>query len=129
MFLANLGPIAVHTARATFAKNLFEVAGIRAIGDDWFDTAEPAAAAFVADGARLACICSSDAVYAESAGRGRRDCAEGGGRRRGCSSPASPGDRRAEYVAAGVDEFVFVGADAESNPRRRPRPRWSGHDA
>ena len=30
IFLANLGPVAVHTARATFAKNFFEAAGFTA---------------------------------------------------------------------------------------------------
>jgi len=31
IYLANLGPVATHTARAGFAKNLFEVGGIRAL--------------------------------------------------------------------------------------------------
>ena len=36
IFLANLGPIAAFTARATFAKNFFEAGGIEAITNDGF---------------------------------------------------------------------------------------------
>ena len=36
VFLANLGPIAAFTARATFAKNFFEAGGIEAITNDGF---------------------------------------------------------------------------------------------
>lgn len=36
IFLANLGPIAKHTGRATFAKNFFEVAGIETLSNTGF---------------------------------------------------------------------------------------------
>lgn len=112
VFLANLGPVAVHTARATFAKNLFEVAGIRAIGTDGFATAEAVANAFRADGSRIACICSSDAVYAEQAVAAAAALKAAGAHR--VYLAGNPGDRRDEYVAAGIDEFVFMGVDAEA---------------
>ncbi len=112
VFLANLGPVAVHTARATFAKNLFEVAGIRASGNEGFTTAEAAAAAFRADGARIACLCSSDAVYAEQAAATAAALKAAGAER--VYLAGNPGDRRDEYAAAGVDEFVFMGVDAEA---------------
>lgn len=112
VFLANLGPVAVHTARATFAKNLFEVAGIRAIGNDGFDSPGAAATAFAADGARLACICSSDAVYAESAAATATALKAAGAER--VYLAGNPGDRRDEYVAAGIDEFVHMGVDVEA---------------
>jgi methylmalonyl-CoA mutase len=112
VFLANLGPVAVHTARATFAKNLFEVAGIRASSNDGYATADAAADAFRAHGARIACICSSDAVYAEQAAATATALKAAGAER--VYLAGSPGDRRDEYVAAGVDEFVFMGVDAEA---------------
>jgi methylmalonyl-CoA mutase len=112
VFLANLGPAAVHTARATFAKNLFEVAGIRASANDGFATAEAAAAAFRADGARIACICSSDAVYADQAAVTATALKAAGAER--VYLAGNPGDRREEYIAAGVDEFVYMGIDAEA---------------
>jgi len=112
VFLASLGTPAVHTARSTFAKNLFEVAGVRAIGTDGFDSPEAATAGFTADGARIACICSSDAVYAESAAATAAALKEAGAER--VFLAGNPGDRRDQYVAAGVDEFVFMGVDAEA---------------
>lgn len=115
VFLVNLGRPAVHTTRATFAKNVFEVAGIRAVsGDDaGYDTPEAAAAAVAASGAELACICSDDKLYADLA----IPVAE--------AIAALPADQRPErlYLAgrpagldaalasAGVDEQLFAGMD------------------
>ncbi len=111
VFLATLGAIAVHTARATFAKNLFEVGGIRAV-----TAPEPAltetstvADAFRASGARIACICSSDAVYAESAAATAEALRAAGAER--VYLAGQPGDNEPAWRAAGVDEFVFVGCD------------------
>ncbi|GAA4373303.1 methylmalonyl-CoA mutase family protein [Actinomadura verrucosospora] len=59
VFLATLGPIAVHTARASFAANLFQAGGI--------ETVTGAPEEFGASGAAVACICSSDALYEERA--------------------------------------------------------------
>ena len=91
------------TARATFAKNLFEAAGIVTVAGPPGE--------FTASGTTVACLCSSDAVYA----RGGR-----GGRHR------TPRRRRRVrvYVAgreldlAGVDEEVGVGSDVLDVLRR-----------
>lgn len=109
VFLANLGPVAVHTARATFAKNLFEIGGIRAVGNDGFDDVEQLVRSFAASGAPLAVICSSDAVYAERAAAAAAALRAAGARR--LYLAGAPGDRRAEFEAAGVDEFVMLGVD------------------
>jgi len=66
-FLANLGPMAVHTARAAFAVNLLAAGGIRALGNDGFDAPAEAAAAWSSSGSLIAVICSSDDVYQECA--------------------------------------------------------------
>ena len=63
VFLANLGPVAVHNARSTFAANAFAAGGIEAIGNDGFSETTALAEAFRASGARVACLCSSDKVY------------------------------------------------------------------
>ncbi|MFF8802172.1 MULTISPECIES: methylmalonyl-CoA mutase family protein [unclassified Methylobacterium] len=63
VFLANLGPVAVHNARSTFAANAFAAGGIEAIGNDGFSETAALAEAFRASGARVACLCSSDKVY------------------------------------------------------------------
>ena len=66
VFLANLGRLADFTARATFAKSLFEAGGIEAMTSDGFGR-DAMVAAFKASGTPLACLCSSDAIYAPEA--------------------------------------------------------------
>ena len=84
VFLVNLGPVAAHTARATYAKNFFEVGGIEAVTSERGAGVGFAIAGgrrwrtSTASGAALACICSSDAEYAELR-RGVRRGADRGG--------------------------------------------------
>src|SRR5262249_60248351 len=67
VFLANIGTPADFTARATFAKNFFEAGGIEATKNEAFAGREELVAAFRASGSKLACLCSSDKVYATEA--------------------------------------------------------------
>jgi methylmalonyl-CoA mutase len=109
IFLANLGPIAKHTGRATFAKNFFEVAGIQALGNEGFADAESCAAAFKASGAKVAILCSADPIYEEMV-----QSVAPALKQAGCSYlflAGSPGDKRDAYMAAGVDDFIFLGCD------------------
>ena len=78
MFMANLGDIATHTARATFAKNLFEAGGIRTSSNDGFLSADLCIEAFTQSASRIACICSSDAMYSEMALEVARNLKEAG---------------------------------------------------
>ncbi|MEZ5185008.1 MAG: methylmalonyl-CoA mutase family protein [Candidatus Nanopelagicales bacterium] len=103
VFLANLGPIAMHTARATFAANLFGAGGVRAVSDTGHEEAATAAAAFKASGADIACICSSDAVYSDLAADTAAALKQAGARR---VYLAGKGDY------PGVDEYIHVGVDA-----------------
>ena len=64
VFLASLGKLSDFTARAMFAKNFYEAGGIEAAGNDGFKDQAEMVAAFKASGAKLACLCSSDKVYA-----------------------------------------------------------------
>jgi methylmalonyl-CoA mutase len=114
VFLANLGPVAVHTARATFAKNLFEAGGLAAVSTEegttvGFDDAQAAAAAFGDSGEALVCICSSDERYQEFAADVAAELKGVGATR--VFLAGNPGERRDELAAAGVDEFVHVGVD------------------
>jgi methylmalonyl-CoA mutase len=109
VFLANLGPIAAFTARATFAKNFFEAGGIEAPANDGFSTPEAAAEAFAASGAKLACICSSDAIYAEQAEACAKALKAKGAKL--VVLAGRGGDKEAAYKAAGVGDFVFAGGD------------------
>ncbi|MCB1540541.1 MAG: SseB family protein [Rhodoblastus sp.] len=109
VFLANIGPIAAFTARATFAKNFFEAGGIEAPGNDGFGSAETAADAYAASGAPIACICSSDAIYAEQAEAVARALKAKGAKLVILAGRA--GDKEAAFTAAGVGDYVFAGAD------------------
>ena len=102
VFLANLGSVAVHTARSTFAKNFFEIAGIEALGNDGFDSPVAAAAVFASSGATLACICSSDEVYAERAEATARALHDAGAVRVYLAG---------RHDAPLVEEHVFTGCD------------------
>lgn len=109
--LAALGPLATHTARSTWITNLLAVGGIAADGGTTDGSASPieAEARFVASGATVAVICSSDAVYAERAAATATALKEAGARR--VVLAGAPGELRDDLVDAGVDEFWHVGVD------------------
>jgi methylmalonyl-CoA mutase len=117
ILLAALGPAAVHTARSSFAANLFQAGGIETVLTEaagGSTTGKPdvqaLAAAFTASGAGMACICSSDALYAEYAEAAATALKAAGARR--VVLAGRPGDRREAYQSAGVDDFVYAGCDA-----------------
>ncbi|WP_411141960.1 methylmalonyl-CoA mutase family protein [Streptomyces sp. x-80] len=110
VFLAALGPAAVHTARVAFAANLFQAGGIEAVHEPASVDAGSVADAFVRSGAGVACLCSGDAVYAEQAAAVAAALKSAGALR--VHLAGRPGERRAHYVEAGVDSFVFAGCDA-----------------
>jgi methylmalonyl-CoA mutase len=108
-FLANLGTVAEFTARATFAKNFFEAGGIEAITSDGFKSRDEMIAAFKASGAKLVCLCSSDAVYETQAADTAKALAAAGAAH--IYVAGRPKDQ-APYKAAGVGSFIFAGCDA-----------------
>ncbi|WNF25524.1 methylmalonyl-CoA mutase family protein [Streptomyces sp. C11-1] len=103
VFIAALGPAAAHTARVSFAVNLFGAGGIEAVHDPVSVDAETAAGALTASGAGVACLCSSDALYAEQA-----EQVAGALKSAGAAQVFLAG-RPGEY--AGVDSYVFAGCD------------------
>lgn len=119
VFLANLGTPADFTARATFAKSFFETGGIEAIDSEGFADAVALAAAFKASGAAMACICSSDKVYAASAAEAAQALHGAGARH--IYLAGRPGDQEAALRAAGIGEFVFAGGDALATLREAYR--------
>lgn len=110
VFLATLGPAAAYTARATFAANLFQAGGIAAVQEQAGTDAQAAADAFAGSGARIACLCSTDQLYAEQAADAAARLKAAGATR--VYLAGRPGERREDYLQAGVDEFVFAGCDA-----------------
>ncbi|MCP3461019.1 methylmalonyl-CoA mutase family protein [Bradyrhizobium sp. CCGUVB23] len=110
VFLANLGTPADFTARATFAKSLFEAGGILAVGNDGFTDPAELVAAFKASGATIACLCSSDKVYANQAEAAAKALQAAGGRHTYLAG--RPAEAETALRAAGVADFIFAGTDA-----------------
>lgn len=108
IFLANLGPVAAFTARATFAKNFFEAGGVEALANDGFADAASLAAAYKGSDAGLAVLCSSDALYAEHGLEAARALAGVGGK---IYLAGRPGEMEAQLREAGVHDFIHVGGD------------------
>jgi methylmalonyl-CoA mutase len=109
VFLANMGPVSHHTARAAYARNFFEAGGFEAIGNEGFIDAEAAARAFAASGARVAVICSSDKIYPEMVPRLAPKLKAAGAR--SVALAGNPGANEAAWRAAGVDRFIFIKCD------------------
>jgi methylmalonyl-CoA mutase len=110
VFLACLGDLAVHSARATWMRNYLAAGGIEAIASAPLHASADAGAAFAASGASLACLCSSDQVYAELAA-----AAAGALKQAGATQvlvAGRPKDQETTLKAAGVDAFIFAGNDA-----------------
>ncbi|WP_282687942.1 MULTISPECIES: methylmalonyl-CoA mutase family protein [unclassified Streptomyces] len=104
VFVAALGPAAAHTARVSFAVNLFGAGGIEAVHDPVSVDADTVAGALAASGVSVAVLCSSDALYAEQA-----EPVAGALKSAGAAQVFLAG-RPGEYTD--VDSYVFAGCDA-----------------
>ncbi|MFE9256631.1 methylmalonyl-CoA mutase family protein [Streptomyces sp. NPDC006879] len=106
VFLAALGPASAHTARVTFAANLFQAAGVEAVHDPVPVDAGTVAAAFTRSGAPCAVLCSSDTLYEEQA------AAVAGALKSAGAQQVFLAGRPGEHE--GVDAYVYAGCDAVS---------------
>jgi methylmalonyl-CoA mutase len=103
VFLATLGPVAVYTARATFAANLFQAGGIETEISGPGTSPAAIAEAFSVSGADVACLCSNDNVYTEHAGPVAAALRQAGAKRIWLAGKAGH---------PGVDAHLFAGCDA-----------------
>ncbi|WP_285693893.1 methylmalonyl-CoA mutase subunit beta [Actinomadura sp. NBRC 104412] len=95
VYLATLGPIAAHTARSSFAANLFQAGGI--------ETVDGPPEGFAGSGTTVACLCSSDALYEEQAADAARTLRQAGAMKVWLAGKGS---------YEGVDSRVHAGCDA-----------------
>ena len=109
VFLANLGSVAAFNARSTFAANAFAAGGIEAVNQDGFSEPAALAEAFRASGACIACLCSSDAIYATHAVEAARALKAAGVTT--LYLAGKPGDLADALGAAGVDACLHAGGD------------------
>jgi methylmalonyl-CoA mutase len=109
VFLAALGPLAAHTRRVGFARESFEAGGVVTIARTGAQDAASLVGAFRESGAEAACLCGSDEAYAEQGAL----CAAAlkGAGARAVYLAGRPGEREAEWAAAGVDGYVYAGVD------------------
>lgn len=109
VLLVNLGKVAEHTGRATWAKNFFEVGGIEAVGNDGFATPEEAVAGLKECGAQVAVLCGTDGLYESEVGRFAPALLAAGVQK--LFLAGRPGERQSQYEDAGVQGFIYVGCD------------------
>jgi len=105
VFLACLGRPADFNARASFAKSLFESGGIEAAQGDGDNLMKR----FKDSGAKLACLCSSDKVYASRAADTATALRKAGAKRVYLAGKA--GADRAALEQAGIGNFLHQGCD------------------
>ena len=67
IFLANMGPIPQHKARADFVTSFMQVAEFDVLTNDGFPTVDEAVAAALASNADVTIVCSTDDTYPELA--------------------------------------------------------------
>ena len=110
IFLANLGTPSDFTARANFAKSFFEAGGIEAVGTINFTSRDQLVESFQTSGAKLACLCSSDAVYARDGAAMAKALAMAGARH--VYLAGQPGKAEKQLREGGVNTFIYAGCDA-----------------
>ncbi len=110
VFLANMGPMAQHKARADYVTGFLQVGGFDVPGNDGFATVEAAAQAALASGAPLVVICSTDETYPELVPPLAQAIK--------AAKPQTllvlagyPTDHVDAFKAAGVDDFIHVRAN------------------
>lgn len=110
VFLANMGPLRQHKARADFSVGFFQPGGFSVIYSDGFDDPVKAAGAAVASGALATVICSTDDTYPDLVPGFVRTVKE--------QKPEMaviiagyPKDHIARFQELGVDEFIHIKAN------------------
>ncbi|HEY9172485.1 MAG TPA: methylmalonyl-CoA mutase family protein [Verrucomicrobiae bacterium] len=111
IFLANMGPLKQHKARADFSRGFFEVAGFEVIVPPGAKSTDEAAAAALKSGANAVCICSTDDTYPEIVPALVKTLR--------AQKPdvfvilaGYPAEQIEAHKAAGVNEFIHIRANA-----------------
>lgn len=113
VFLANLGPLREHNARAGYARNFFAAAGLTAVNGEGATDAGALAAELSASGCTAACICGTDDRYAELAAGAAIALKEAGAKQIFVAGKVK--DLQADLGAAGVDRFIHIGSDTHAD--------------
>jgi methylmalonyl-CoA mutase len=110
VFLANMGKIKQYKARADFSRSFFEVGGFEVLYPSGFETTGEAVKGALDSGAETVVICSTDDTYPELV----KSITEGiKNKKPGVNVilAGDPKDQIEAYKEAGVDNFIYLGAD------------------
>ena len=103
IFLATLGPVAEHSGRADFARNLFAAGGLAAKEPPVVPkSAAELAVAYKASGCHIAVICGSDTRYPDEAEAAAAALKGAGARHVWLAG---------KFEAPGIDSNIFMGCD------------------
>lgn len=110
IFLANMGPLRQHKARADFTRGFFEVGGFELLNPSGFDSPEAAAKAALDSGTTAIVICSTDEAYqqivpplAQAIKTQLPDAT--------LILAGYPKEQIEAHKTVGIDEFIYLGAD------------------
>ena len=113
VFLATMGPLTQHKARADFATAFLGVGGFETIYPAGFSTPDAAAEAALGSGAKAVVICSTDPTYPEIVPSLVEKLKK--------ASPdltvllaGYPADQVEAFKAAGVDDFIHLAANCQA---------------
>jgi len=112
VFLACLGSLAEHTARAGWAQALYAAGGIEAVAGTGGTEAQAIAEEWRNCGAAEAALCGPDALYVEHLAPVAEALKAAGARH--LAMIGNPGNDAAAWTEAGVDEYLYAGIDVLS---------------
>ncbi|HTO02374.1 MAG TPA: methylmalonyl-CoA mutase family protein, partial [Opitutus sp.] len=112
VFLARMGPLNQHKARADFSVGFFAVGGFEVIGKQSFASAEEAAATAIGSNAEIVVLCSSDETYPALV-PAFAAAVRGGASRSIIVLAGLPADSAtvATFRGCGIDEFIHLRAN------------------
>lgn len=113
VFLATMGPLKQFKARADFSRAFFEVGGFEVVYPNGFTSTEEAVKSALESKAQTMVICSTDDTYPElvpALVKGIREKSKDVK----VILAGYPKDQIDEHKKSGVDDFIYLGADAHS---------------
>ena len=111
IFLANMGPIPQHKARADFTTGFLQVGAFQVLGNNGFATVDDAAAAAKESGADAVVICSTDATYPEIVPALAPKLHEALPNAIVYLAGTAPAEMVEPYKQAGIDDYINVRAN------------------
>jgi methylmalonyl-CoA mutase len=114
VFLANMGPVAQHKARADFSAGFMEVGGFTVLRNNGFADVASAAEAAIASQAQVTVICSTDDTYPQIVPELTAAIKAKAPQMQVILAGMPAPEYKDSYVAAGLDDSIHIKADCLS---------------